>query len=54
MLLENGGDRTVKTADGETPYDLALQNGHAECAMFLRLNSDDDGFAGETIRSTVI
>lgn len=53
LLLENGADGTAKTKNGETPHDLALQNGHAESAMILRL-SDDDGFGGETVRSTVV
>jgi hypothetical protein len=38
----------VAMQDGTTPREVALQNGHADCARLLELNADAD--ANNTVR----
>ena len=39
LLLERGADAHAVTDEGETPYQLSVQRGHAEVADLLREHS---------------
>ena len=36
LLVGRGADQTIKCCDGETPREIAVRFGHAECAALLR------------------
>ena len=36
LLLDQGGDKSIKDSHGKTPLQLAEQNGHEECVKLLK------------------